>query len=207
MGTPHPSPSVQPTKKNYKPHLQNRGPLGPCTVSADTSVPPPLGGWVGFTKFSELSEPRSEVSNTVQTVHHSAAHHTHTQRIVCLARQNPPHVHRRLPATLVTPFMSELQDKFCLAPAGTHRHACWCTCVPIPFFFETARKPRAAPATSAAEGWGPPTPPQLTLPTRTSPRPVDPPLPHGRPPSPRTAEAPSVGLTTRPPGPPPQGPA
>ena len=31
-----------------------------------------------LTKFSELLEPRSEVSNTVQTVHHSAAHHTHS---------------------------------------------------------------------------------------------------------------------------------
>ena len=32
-----------------------------------------------------------------------------TPRIVCLARQSPPHVHR-LPPTLVTPSMSELQD-------------------------------------------------------------------------------------------------
>ena len=71
-----------------------------------------------------------------------------------------------------------VNDKFCLTPAGTHRHACWCTCVP---FLQRLRAYRGLhPPRSAAEGWGPPTPPQLTLPTRTSPRPVGPPLPHAR---------------------------
>ena len=85
-----------------------------------------------FKKFSKVPEPRSEVSNTVQTKVARCITVRHTsQGIASLARQSPPHVHHRLPATLVTPFMSELQGKFCLTSAGTHRHACWCTCVPV----------------------------------------------------------------------------
>ena len=97
-------------------------------------------------------------------MHHSAKHighkptHTHS---VLLPRQ--AHVHlRRLPPTLVTPFISELPDKFCLASAGTLHHACRCPC-------ETVRIPRAAPANvSGGMVEAPPPSPQLILPTRTS---------------------------------------
>ena len=86
------------------------------------------------------------------------------------------------------------RDKFCLTSAGTHRHACWCTCVP---FLQRLRAYRGLhPPRSAAEGWGPPTPPQLTLPTRTSPRPVGPPLPHARTPRLKLQRRPSSNLPT-----------
>ena len=83
----------------------------------------------------QLTEPCRAAPKTVQIKHVCITMgHTitqHTQSIVRLTKQSPPHVHHRLPATLVTPFMSELQDKSCLASASTHRHACRCSCVPV----------------------------------------------------------------------------
>ena len=55
-------------------------------------------------------------------------------------------------------------DKFCLASANTHRHACRCTCVPVLLRLRAYR--RLYPPRQRR--------PQLTLPSRISSRPVRP---------------------------------
>ena len=126
----------------------------------------------------QLTEPCRAASKTVQIKHvcitvRDTPSHTHTQSIVRLTKQSPSHVHHRLPATLVTPFMSELQDKFCLASASTHRHACRCTCVPVLLRLRAYRG--LHPPSQRRKGGDPP-----HLPSLQPPRPVGPPLPHAR---------------------------